>query len=60
MTFELNAAMLEIIGQGFTLLDQDKSLAILNNYSHDTDKTYRMGEDPLGWRLHPPDANPFR
>ena len=60
MTPELDPAVLEIIGKRFSLLDQDKSFAILDDHPDNADKPYRMGEDPLGGCLHPPDTLPLR
>ncbi|PKL65010.1 MAG: hypothetical protein CVV32_05515 [Methanomicrobiales archaeon HGW-Methanomicrobiales-3] len=60
MAPELDPSVLEVVGQGFSFLDQDEPLAILDHHSHNADEPYRMGEDPLGWCLHPPDTLPFR
>ncbi len=60
MTSELNSTVLEVVGQGFAFMDKDEPLTILDDHPDDTYEPYRMGEDPLGRCLHPPDTLPFR
>ncbi len=50
---EFDAAMLEIIHQGFSFPDEDESLAILDDHPDNTNEPDRVGEYPFRRCLHP-------
>jgi hypothetical protein len=60
MSPEFDAAVFEKIQQGFSFLDEDEPLPVLDHHPHNTNKPDSMGENPLRWCLHPANAFSFR
>jgi hypothetical protein len=56
---KFDASVFEKIHQGFSFLDEDEPLTILNHDPDNSDKSDGMGEYPLRGCLHPAYALPF-